>query len=209
MRWRRHQIGEKNSYASRSRQLDNRVKFSVSTGDDAFNARQHFACAIQQLELTSALQRLPVIRQIAGFAARIGILCSFEFAILCKICRIAESRHYFAILVGTRIPADMIEMHVRHDNVGDIRRFEALCVQIVEQVAGLLDGIDFCEFGVVLVADAGIDKILWAPRMMSRQFKPIWIWLLSSAGSSRCHNAFGTTPNMAPPSSLKLPSEIM
>lgn len=57
----------------------------------------------------------------------------------------------------------------------------------------------------LLIAQPGIDQYQTIAVLNKKLRAPISIMLLLSAGLVPCQRALGTTPNMAPPSNLKLP----
>ena len=96
----------------------------------------------------------------------------------------------------------MIKVEVGQEEVGDVFRLETMTSQRSFQCWSMRLIVSH-EFLILLITHATVDQDLSFAGIHQRHLMAQVHRLFSSAGTSFCHIFFGTTPNIAPPSSLK------
>ena len=158
MRRCRYQVCEKTGFFAAGLNRDNRVIGRMPAGDDTPDAGQQLARAIDQFELAAALEGLPVFRQIAGPAARVWRIGDIKLAALGIINSVGKRGHDLAASIAARVPADVVEVHVRHDYMRDLLRRHALFRQPVDQRLLAVDGKHLREARIEFIADPRIHQ---------------------------------------------------
>ena len=182
------------------------------------DARQHVPVALEQPPPLGGGDRLEVVGEIARAGALVGVPGELELPLLHHVGGVGERGPHVAprvvLQLGVQrgVAAGVIEVEVGVDHPAHVARQDARRRERVLELGRaleplVLDTVDVEELGVLLVAEPGVDQHQ-AVGMLDEQTAhgerdAVALVGLRPACSRAC---YGTTPNIAPPSSRCAPA---